>query len=73
MRLLNTIKLLIKFKVSHVRQCVIFLFKMVKKNMESINSRVSETNNGTTMILSNCKTWAVKNKDLLKNEKQVGY
>ena len=46
---------------------------MVKKNMESINSRVSETNNGTTMILSNCKTWAVKNKDLLKTEKQVGY
>ena len=42
-----------------------------RKNTESINSKVSKTANGKTMILSKCV--AVKNQNLLKNNKQKSY
>ena len=42
-----------------------------RKNTESINPKVSRTNNGKTMILSKCAICVVKYQDLLKNKKQV--
>ena len=43
-----------------------------KKNTESINPRVSATNNGRTMILSKCAICGSK-KYLSKNKKQKDY
>ena len=44
-----------------------------RKNTESINPRVSRTNNGKTMILSKCGICGSKSQDLSKNKKQVEY
>ena len=44
-----------------------------KKNTESINPRVSKTNNGQTMILSKFAICDSKNQNLLKNKKQKGH
>ena len=45
-----------------------------KKNTESINPRVSKTNNRKSMILSKCAICgSKKNQNLLKNKKQVEY
>ena len=41
-----------------------------RKDTENINPRVSNTNNGKTMILSNVQYAEVKNRDLLKIKKQ---
>ena len=41
-----------------------------RKDTENINPRVSNTNNGKTMILSNVQYVEVKNRDLLKIKKQ---
>ena len=41
-----------------------------RKDTENINPRVSNTNNGQTMILSNVQYAEVKNRDLLKIKKQ---
>ena len=35
-----------------------------RKNTKNINPKISGTNNGKTMILSNCVYVAVKNQDL---------
>ena len=44
-----------------------------KKDTENINSRVSDTSNGRTMILSKCAIAGSKNQDLLKIKKQKDY
>ena len=57
----TTCKQLIKMK-SYCLKC--------RKDTENINPRVSNTNNGQTMILSNVQYAEVKNRDLLKIKKQ---
>ena len=44
-----------------------------KKNTESIDSKVSATSNGRTMILSKCAIVVLKNENLLKNKNQKDY
>ena len=45
-----------------------------RKNTESINPRVSKTNNGKTMILSKCAICGSKTSRFIKrNKKQVEY
>ena len=44
-----------------------------RKHTESINPRVSKTNNGKTMALLKCAICGSKIQDLLKNRKQVEY
>ena len=39
-----------------------------KKNTESINPRVSKTNNGKTMILSKCAMCGSKNSRFIKKQ-----
>ena len=41
------------------------------KNTESINPRVSKTNNGKTMILLKCAICGSKKLRFIKNKKQV--
>ena len=41
-----------------------------KKGTENTNSRVSNTSNGKTILLSKCAKWEVNNQDLLKIKKQ---
>ena len=43
-----------------------------KKDTENINSRVSNTSNGRTMILSKCAVCASKNSRFIKNQKAIG-
>ena len=43
-----------------------------RKNTESINLRVSKTNNGKTILLK-CAIWSSKKSRLLKNKKQGEY
>ena len=38
-----------------------------KKDSENINSRVSNTSNGRTMILSKCAIWGSKKSRFIKN------
>ena len=47
--------------------------KKKKKNTESINSTVSKTSNGKTMISSKCAICGSKNQNLLNNKKQKDY
>ena len=44
-----------------------------KRNTESINPKVSKTNNGKTMKLSKCAICDSKNSRFIKNPKQVEY
>ena len=44
-----------------------------RKNTENTNSRVSNTSNGKTMVLSKCAICGVKNQDLLKIKKVKEY
>ena len=44
-----------------------------KKITESIDPKVSATNNRRTMILSKCAICVSKNQNLLKNKKQKDY
>ena len=41
-----------------------------KKGTENTNSRVSNTSDGKTTLLSKCAKWEVNNQDLLKIKKQ---
>ena len=51
-----------------------FYWLKCRKDTENINSRVSNTSNGKTMILSKCVVrGGKKNQDLLKNMKQKDY
>ena len=43
-----------------------------KKNTENINSRVSATSNGRTMILSKCAIWGSKKSKFIKNQEAKG-
>ena len=43
-----------------------------KKNTENINSRVSATSNGRTMILSKCAIWGSKKSKFIKNQEGKG-
>ena len=47
--------------------------KKKKKNAESIDSKVSATSNGKTMILSKCPISGSKKSKLLKKKKQKDY
>ena len=44
-----------------------------KKNAESINPKVSKTNNGKTIFYQNALYVAVKNQNLLKSNNQKDY
>ena len=44
-----------------------------RKNTENINSRVSKTSNGRTMVYQNVQYAVLKNQDLLKTKKQKDY
>ena len=43
-----------------------------KKDSENINSRVSNTSNGRTMILSKCAIWGSKKSRFIKNPELKG-
>ena len=43
-----------------------------RKNTESINTRVSRTNNGKTMILSNCAICGSKKSRFIKKQEAIG-
>ena len=43
-----------------------------RKNTESINPRVSKTNNGKTMILSKCAICGSKKSRFIKNQEAKG-
>ena len=43
-----------------------------KKNIDSINPRVSATSNGRTMILSNCAICGSKKSKFIKNQESKG-
>ena len=43
-----------------------------RKNTESINPRVSKTNNGKTMMLTKCALCGSKNTMFIKKKKQSG-
>ena len=45
---------------------------MCRKNTESINSRVSKTNNGKTMILSKCAICGSKKSRFIKKQEASG-
>ena len=49
-------------------------FSKCRKNTESINPRVSKTNNGKTMMLTKCALCGSKNTRFIKKKKkQVEY
>ena len=43
-----------------------------RKNTENINPRVSNTNNGKTMVLSKCAICDIKNSRYIKNQEAKG-
>ena len=43
-----------------------------RKNKESINARVSKTNNGKTMILSKCAIYSTKKPRFIKKQEAKG-
>ena len=45
---------------------------MCRKNTESVNPRVSKTNNGKTMILSKCAICGCKKSRFIKNQEAKG-
>ena len=47
-------------------------YLMCRKNTESINSRVSKTNNGKTMILSKCAICGSKKSRFIKKQEASG-
>ena len=47
-------------------------YLMCRKNTESINSRVSKTNNGKTMILSKCAICGSKKSRFIKKQETSG-
>ena len=47
-------------------------YLMCRKNTESINSRVSKTNNGKTMILSKCAICVSKKSRFIKKQEASG-
>ena len=47
-------------------------YLMGRKNTESINSRVSKTNNGKTMILSKCAICGSKKSRFIKKQEASG-
>ena len=48
-------------------------FLKCRKNAESINPRVSKTNNGKAMILSNCSICDNKKSRIIKKQEEVEY
>ena len=48
------------------------MFKVLKKNTENINPKVSATSNGKTMILSNCAICGSKKSSFIKNQEAKG-
>ena len=48
------------------------LFKVQKKNTESIDPKVSATSNGKTMILSKCAICSSKKSKLIKKQEAKG-
>ena len=47
-------------------------YLMCRKNTESINSRVSKTNNGKTIILSKCAICGTKKSRFIKKQEASG-
>ena len=43
-----------------------------KKNTESINTKVSKTTNGKTMMLSKCAIWGSKKSKFIKEQQAKG-
>ena len=69
MKLLNVIKLLItvlnnKYMKSYCLKC--------RKNTENINSKVSKTSNGRTMVLWKCAICGSKKSRFIKNQEAKG-
>ena len=48
------------------------MFKVLKKDTESINPRVSNTTNGRTMALSKCAICGSKKSRFIKNQEVTG-
>ena len=51
---------------------MLFYCLMCKKNTESINSRVSKTTNGKTMMLSKCAICGSKKSKFIKEQQAKG-
>ena len=54
--------------LSHCLKCK----KKKKKNTENINPKVSKTNNGKTMLLSNCAICGSKKTTIMKEQEAKG-
>ena len=70
MKLLDAMKLLITV-LNNLYKMKSFCLKC-KKDTENINSRVSNTNNGRTMILSKCAICGSKKSRFTKNQEAKG-
>ena len=71
MRLLNTMKLLIKVQNLKYKTMSSYCLKC-RKHIESINPRVSKTNNSKAMILSKCATCCSKKTRFIKKQEASG-
>ena len=70
MKLLDAMKLLITV-LNNLYKIKSFCLKC-KKDTENINPRVSNTNNGRTMILSKCAICGSKKSRFIKNQEAKG-